>query len=296
MIMVQAPKWSPNFIGVGAERCATTWCWYCLNEHPEICMTHPKEVNYFNIYYYRGETWYRGHFAHDNRKCSGEMNPLYMYSPEVSGRIAHDYPDTKILVILRNPFDRAMDRLLLDLQNIKGGIDGATLDQAKELTGRQDEYLKRSLYFQALKPYFDHFGREQILIFYYDDLEQDFRNFLRKLYISLNVDPTFLPPSADESINISGNYRCPFLYFSLQKLSQMAKSHSMTNNLLTWIHKNTGLREWFFRVITVDKGSPNLEFVDVFGTAVRDIIIEDLELLTQELKIPIPANWINETA
>ncbi|MEO0132963.1 MAG: sulfotransferase domain-containing protein [candidate division WOR-3 bacterium] len=288
--------WQPDFIGVGAERCATTWCWYCLNEHPEICVTHPKEVHYFDRNYDKGEKWYRLHFSCDNNQIMGEINPLYMYSPVAARRIAHDYPDTNILLILRNPFERTMDRLFLDLQNVIGGIDNITLAQAKQLAKTKDDYLERSLYFKYLSPYFDYFDRENIIILYYDDLKSDHRNFLSNLYRSLGADPYFIPPSADKAINIAGNYRWPLLFFSLQKVSRTAKKYSVTNRLLEWVNRNLGIREWFFRVATVNKGKPDFKFMEVFCEADRDLILQDLENLAQILKVRVPVSWINDIA
>ena len=52
----------PNFIGIGAMKCATTWISECLRYHPEIYMSSPKEIHFFSAYYDKGLDWYLNHF------------------------------------------------------------------------------------------------------------------------------------------------------------------------------------------------------------------------------------------
>ena len=77
--------WSPDFIGIGAEKSATTWAWMILNQHPSIGMSQPKELNFFNDNADQGMDWYRRHFRYDptSQRC-GEISPLYMDHPKVA--------------------------------------------------------------------------------------------------------------------------------------------------------------------------------------------------------------------
>ena len=83
----------PNFIGIGAPRCGSTWLHDLLQSHPEVYMPERrKEVYFFNTHYERGPEWYEGFFPADSEAGSwravGEITPVYMYDPLVPARLA----------------------------------------------------------------------------------------------------------------------------------------------------------------------------------------------------------------
>lgn len=288
-------NWSPGFIGIGAERSATTWCWACLDEHPQICISHPKELNYFNKNYDRGAQWYRKHFTHNLKALiSGEITPVYMYDPLVCERIARDYPKVRILVILRNPYERALSHLLLVMRKEAGVVDTDDVVLAKKFAGLDDKYLKRSLYFRGLKPYFKSFPREQIIIRFYEDLQDNYKDFLRSLFLALSVDPDFMPKSADKIINRTSNYRWPILFMALMKLSQKIKTSPITNRLLELLLRRTNVMPWFLMVFefnNTNKTKPKLDFDELFGAAGRELIAADIDRLVKELHLKVPESW-----
>jgi hypothetical protein len=110
----------PSFLICGGQRCGTTSMYRALAEHPAIvkAVLH-KGVHYFDIAYGRGERWYRGHFplrSTANRlseRLGGvpvqtfESSPYYMYHPHAAERIARDLPDVKLIVLTRDPVERA---------------------------------------------------------------------------------------------------------------------------------------------------------------------------------------------
>lgn len=288
-------KWSPNFIGIGAERSATSWLWTCLDEHPQICMSHPKEIHYFNKNYEEGEKWYRQHFAPDFKTTiCGDITPIYMDDPRVCERIARDYPDAKILVILRNPFERALSHLSLILRNEKGVVDNDDIVLAKKVVALDDKYLRRSLYYRGLKPYFASFPREQIIIRFYEDMKLDYKTFLQSLFLKLGANPDFLPKSADKIINRTSNYRYPIIFWGLIKLGQGVKTLPITEQLLKRFLKKSNFWSWFLRIFESDNTKTNgttLEFEEVFGTEGRKIISADMELLVEDLHLKVPDSW-----
>ncbi|MEX2132610.1 MAG: sulfotransferase domain-containing protein, partial [Acidimicrobiia bacterium] len=98
----------PTFLIAGAMRCGTTSLNAYLREHDEITVGQPKEVHFFDQNYERGIDWYLQHFpGSDTAKAIGEATPAYLYFPEVAERIATTLPDVKILLLLRDPVDRA---------------------------------------------------------------------------------------------------------------------------------------------------------------------------------------------
>ncbi len=109
----------PAFLIVGAQRSGTTSMYRTLSQHPAVvkAVWH-KGVHYFDTDYARGPGWYRAHFplrARARRAARGagtapvtfESSPYYMFHPLAAGRISRDLPGVKLLVLLRDPVERA---------------------------------------------------------------------------------------------------------------------------------------------------------------------------------------------
>lgn len=108
----------PSFIMIGAQRCGTTSLFRTLLEHPQVrrAPLH-KGVNYFDLNYFRGMSWYRGHFpvagiarrqtARYGGPAAFEASGYYLYHPFALERLARDLPAAKLVVMLRNPVERA---------------------------------------------------------------------------------------------------------------------------------------------------------------------------------------------
>lgn len=108
----------PDFLVVGAQRSGTTSLFSLLAEHPQVCRpAFSKGTGYFDVNYEKGERWYRGHFpvkalADVRTRRTGpartfESSGYYMYHPLAAGRIAQDLPGVMIVMMLRDPVDRA---------------------------------------------------------------------------------------------------------------------------------------------------------------------------------------------
>ena len=109
----------PGFLIVGAQRCGTTSMYRTLSQHPAIlkAVLH-KGVHYFDTRYDHGLAWYQGHFplrarAAAARRATGdtpltfESSPYYLFHPLAGQRIAADLPGVKLLVLVRDPVERA---------------------------------------------------------------------------------------------------------------------------------------------------------------------------------------------
>lgn len=103
----------PSFLILGYGKCGTTELYDRLVEHPQIASSLTKEVNYFSHQYGRGLPWYRAHFTTARGQgvggplVSGEASPGYVCNPHAPGRIAEVVPEAKLIVLVRNPVDRA---------------------------------------------------------------------------------------------------------------------------------------------------------------------------------------------
>jgi hypothetical protein len=108
----------PAFLIVGAQRCGTTSMYRTLSQHPAIvkAVLH-KGVHYFDLNYGHSLGWYRAHFPLSSRAgrsqpgsetdLAFESSPYYMFHPLAASRIAADLPAVKLLVLVRDPVERA---------------------------------------------------------------------------------------------------------------------------------------------------------------------------------------------
>jgi hypothetical protein len=109
----------PGVVVVGAQRCGTTSLFRALSAHPLVLPpVFHKGVNYFDLNYFRGPGWYYGHFpvARIARLRSAragaepvtfEASGYYMYHPFAPERMARDLPSARLLVMVRDPVERA---------------------------------------------------------------------------------------------------------------------------------------------------------------------------------------------
>lgn len=109
----------PGFLIVGAQRCGTTSLYRALAQHPLVLKpVWRKGVHFFDVAYDRGLGWYRAHFPlrvtaeraerrYGCRPLAFESAPYYMFHPLAAERIAMDLPGVKLIVLVRDPVERA---------------------------------------------------------------------------------------------------------------------------------------------------------------------------------------------
>ena len=105
----------PSFLIVGAQRAGTSSLKRALSQHPAVVAPILyKEVHYFDLTYHRGVGWYRSRFPLQARewltgtaRVAFESTPYYMFHPLAPERIARDLPGVKLLVLVRDPTERA---------------------------------------------------------------------------------------------------------------------------------------------------------------------------------------------
>jgi hypothetical protein len=112
-----------DFIGIGSGKCATTWAYTCLLEHPQISGPDVKELNFFvtekntiserdfehyKLFYNKGIESYLERFKRcPSDSVKGEISVAYLTDSGAAELIKKYFPDVKILVFLRDPVERA---------------------------------------------------------------------------------------------------------------------------------------------------------------------------------------------
>ncbi|MEL6981441.1 MAG: sulfotransferase domain-containing protein [Actinomycetota bacterium] len=111
----QRPR-PPDFLIIGAQRCGTASLFDALMAHPRMVAPPRREIHYFDLRYWRGARWYRRQFERPADTFSGESSPYYLFHPQVPTRVAADLPGVRIIVLLRDPIERAWSHHQLNLQ------------------------------------------------------------------------------------------------------------------------------------------------------------------------------------
>lgn len=161
----------PDFVGIGVQKAGTTWWWKLLEKHPDtvgkIKETHELTRLGWRPMFDTDRQAYYSFFPRPEGKIAGEWTPRYMTVPGVVDTMKAVAPDTRILVLLRDPVERYRSGV--------GQWQKRKERRGKRLNlwaGRKDAYA-RSFYGFALRPYLEAFGREQMLILQFEKCRED---------------------------------------------------------------------------------------------------------------------------
>jgi len=234
-------KFDLNFLGIGAQRCGTTWISQCLAEHPQICISHPKEVSFFGTMKFRfGLSWYKKHFSPKSNQILGEFNAGYHTSNEAAHQIKTLFPDIKIIISLRNPINRVFSNYL-SVASFE-----ARNQSFETWLYKNQKMIDRGLYYTHLKKYFELFPKKNILIVLYEDIAKNPVLFMEKIFRFLGVNPNFIPKSAIYKKNYSKSYKFPFVKRIIGKIVRFFDSFKFGVTLINLFRKIGGKKIFFF--------------------------------------------------
>lgn len=197
----------PTFLIAGAMRCGTTSLNGYLRQHPQIAMSATKEVHFFDHQFHRGLDWYRSQFTTDPAPPAvGEASPNYLFHTEAPARIADTLPDARLVIVLRNPIDRAYSHYWLDRSLGKVTVPfTAAIDT--ELAGERFTYIARGRYRQQMERLFTLVDRRQVLVETFEEMIADPGSVFASVCRFIGVDDTVRPQILGESINAYTRYR-----------------------------------------------------------------------------------------
>ncbi|BEV35475.1 sulfotransferase [Synechococcus sp. M16CYN] len=206
----------PTFVSIGTQKGGTTYLYGLLKQHSQVQMAHPKELHYFSLHYARGLDWYASHFAASEvERHYGEVTPYYLFHPLAAERMAKELPDVKLIVLLRDPVERALSHYFhsrkLNLEPL--GLEAAfaaeetrladsyaVLNQGeRHLSHQQHSYLSRSRYEQQLPRFQASFTPEQLLVLRSEDLFEQPHQVWDQILIFLRLTLCQLPNSVTYS-------------------------------------------------------------------------------------------------
>ena len=200
----------PDFLGIGTQKGGTTYLHALLQHHPQIFLATPKEQHFFTLHWQRGVQWYAKQFAAaESHQHCGEVTPYYLFHPEVPQRIKGQLPAVKLMVLLRDPVERALSQYFhsrrlglepLELEAAFAAEPQRLADSAEHLAAgqphrshQQHSYLSRSCYEQQLARFQALFQSEQLLILRSEQLFADPTSLWPQVLRFLAVDPIPCP-------------------------------------------------------------------------------------------------------
>lgn len=203
---------------VGVQKGGTKALYQFLRQHPEIGMSSRKEVHLFDAPDYSPD-WtpeqiderYRPFFEHcSDARIRGEATPIYLFFPEIARELARYNPELKLIVLLRDPVERAISHyymewnrdwerrplwqaLLLEPFRLRRCEDPRAHRSAK----RVGSYRARGLYSLQLRNLYRFFDRDRALVLRSRDLRDDHDDTLRRVFAFLDVSEEItIPPGA----------------------------------------------------------------------------------------------------
>ena len=189
----------PDFVIAGPQKCATTWLYECLREHPEVLLPDTDAVHYFDMQYSRGEEWYRSHFdSYDGGAMVGEETPTYIRDEMAPKRIARTIPDAKIIFILRNPVDRAFSHYWHEKSKDKMDFEFSEVSENYDLFS---DWVIPGLYNRHIQRYLEYIPSENLKLLFFDDLVDDDWSYLQEVYEFLDIDSTYRPSVLNSKVN-----------------------------------------------------------------------------------------------
>jgi Sulfotransferase family len=231
----------PNFLIVGTGKAGTTSLYNYLQQHPQIYMSPVKEPCYFaseiraaNLserirrhvgvqsrelpkvlndgapvtpFGWIAEEWedyvrlFRGA---NGEKAIGEATAAYLWSATAAANIHARLPQAKIVMILRDPAERAFSQYL---HQLSVGLTGSTFREHLKECARDGErklstvypFLEIGLYHQQVKRFLGLFPRDQIRIYWYEEAWRQPANLLADVFRFLDVDAAFQPDLSRKS-------------------------------------------------------------------------------------------------
>lgn len=174
----------PDFLIIGAQKCGTGSLYHLLVRHPDVIAATKKEVHYFDKNFDKELSWYRAHFpalSPEDRKSTvtGEASPYYLFHPLAAERVSEVVPNVRLMVLLRNPVDRAYSHYQARIRREHESLSfeealEADLQMIEEGVGhRRASYLTRGIYVDQIQHWHGFFDPDRMLVLKSEDFFAD---------------------------------------------------------------------------------------------------------------------------
>ena len=202
-----------DFILAGAQKSGTTALHYFLSRHPDIAMGDQQEIHFFDDdALFVSEPDYEQLHKHypllAPSTLAGDCTPSYIYHEPAAERIWKYNPEIKLLIILRNPVDRAFAHWNMQRYRGREPLDffDAVREEKTRVAGapaaeaRRFAYVNRGFYGQQLARLFNFFPREQVKVVKFEEFKEKQRETLNSIFSFLGLEPLRSLRSKDRNV------------------------------------------------------------------------------------------------
>lgn len=209
-----------DFVVIGAQKAGTTALFDHLADDPALSLSDVKEVHFFDD---EVRDWskpdygdYHARFDWGRAAIRGEATPIYAYWPGALERIAAYNPAIKLVLMLRDPVERAWSHWRMEHgRGVETHDFSWCVRQGRQRLfdatpwghHREFSYVERGFYAEQVERIFALFPREQVLILQADDLRQDPQPVLGRLNAFLGAPPP--PPTTPRAVHVGAEMGGP---------------------------------------------------------------------------------------
>lgn len=188
-----------SFLGIGAQKCGTSWLYKNLSRHPEISFPGGKEVHFWDAARSMGVNHYKSWLDVGDGKFHGDITPAYgILEPAVIAECQAAFPKLKLLYLIRNPIERAWSAACMGLaraeMNLEEASDAWFIDHF-----RSSGSLRRGDYERCLRNWHNAYGEQAILVLRFEDLLKRPSWLLNQCCLHIGVHPLYTRQDPDLS-------------------------------------------------------------------------------------------------
>ncbi|MBT8303331.1 MAG: sulfotransferase domain-containing protein [Bacteroidia bacterium] len=196
----------PNTFLIGVQKAGTSSLYNWISQHPDVCgPLSMKDIPFFidDKMFVKGEEFldrtYRHYYNNERLVLNGSAHSVFF--PYAIKRIKEFDPKSKLILILRDPVERAIssynfsvnrnfdeDDILTSIHKEDQRLNGDDLKMVMETT-----YINHGYYSKQIKNLFEIVKKEDVLILFYDDLKNNPEHLMSETYSFLGLDDTFKP-------------------------------------------------------------------------------------------------------
>lgn len=188
-----------DFVILGATKSATTWLRHQLQADPEIHMPDP-ELHFFSREFHRGPEWYLAQFAPPpGARLIGEKSNSYLDTEEAAGRLRAALPDARLVVMLRDPVERAYSDYCMCYR--RGEVARRIEDHLDPRRAAGERFLKGSRYDLHLRRILSFYGPEAVHVTQYALVASDPQRVLDGVRAHLGRPPRPVAGPPERKIN-----------------------------------------------------------------------------------------------
>ena len=288
----------PNFFIVGAAKAGTTSLNMYLSQNPEIFMSKRKEPNYFsastipddvpNRKPIRDKNQYLELFKDvKNEKIIGESSTSYLADPDAANLIYNIAPNAKIIIMLRDPVERAFSNYLMLKGKKRISLSfheqlQAEFNQRDSL--EEDIKLDIGFYSQHIKKYQEIFGLNQVKVIIFEEFIKDYKTTVNEILQFLGLEPSD-DIVKEHAFNAYSEIRGPIS----QKIIKSKTISKIINKILPATNKRILREKYLF------KKQPKPKMSKDDGILLQKFYQEDVNNLEKLLGRKFPWKWFSES-